>query len=97
MSVYKVVGYNILIDVKEKQAEIVNENGIIIASDKGQHIIMSGEVLELGHMIRRDCPDLDIGDTVYFYDMDYKRMRVDNNTFGIIHLDNVKIVKRKGA
>lgn len=97
MSVYKVVGYNILIDVKEKQAEIVNENGIIIASNKGQHIIMSGEVLELGHMIRRDCPDLDIGDTVYFYDMDYKRMRVDNNTFGIIHLDNVKIVKRKGA
>lgn len=97
MSAYKVVGYNILIDVKEKQKEIVNENGIIIASDKGQHLIMSGEVLEVGHMIRRECSDIDIGDTIYFYEMDYRRIRVDGNDFGVIHLDHVKVVKRKGA
>lgn len=93
--IYKVVGYNLLLKLDPKEENVTNESGIIIAGNKSQHMLMSGIILEKGSMVDRDDPEIDIGDRVYFYDMDLKRIRVDSTEFGIISTNHIKVVEKE--
>lgn len=91
----KTLGYQVLIHLNEKDMEVVDENGIIIAARTNHHKLRSGVVFEMGSMARREDTELEIGDTVHFFDNDLVRYRINDMEFGILRTDNIKVIEKK--
>lgn len=88
------VGYQLLIDIEDKEDCIYDENGILISANSSQHSLMSGIVLKIGSMAKKEDPEISIGDRVYFYEMDLKTFRIRSKNIGIITTNNIKIVEK---
>lgn len=89
-----VVGYNLLIKPEIKPDVVTNEKGIILASDKGQHQLMSGIILEIGSLALKEDPEVVKGYRVYFYDKQLQRMRIQGKEYGVITTNDIKIVEK---
>lgn len=94
MTKYKTVGYQLLIEKEEKQVDVKNSEGLILASGKDSHQLRSGIVKEIGSLALKEDPEIEIGDRVYFIDREAIDYRVNSDVLTIIETRFIKIVEK---